>query len=136
MTFMRLIRRLIKNGRGQALVELALVLPLLILLLFGTMEFGRIFHSYLALANASREGARAGIVGADDAGIRTKVKDVAASLELEDSQIDITPGQDSRSRGVPLTIQVDYQVNLLTPVLNIIIPDPFPLSTSTTMRVE
>ena len=60
------------------------------------------------LANAYREGARAGIVGADDAGIRTKVKDVAASLELEDSQIDITPGQDSRSRGVPLTIQVAF----------------------------
>ena len=75
---MWLIRKLIKNKRGQALVELALVLPLLILLLFGTMEFGRIFHSYLVLTNASREGARAGIVGADDAGIRTKVKDVAA----------------------------------------------------------
>ncbi len=133
---MGLIRRLIKNGRGQALVELALALPLLILLLFGTMEFGRIFHSYLVLTNASREGARAGIVGADDTGIRTKVKDVGASLRLADSQIEITPGQVSRSRGVPLTIKVDCQVDLVTPVLNLIIPDPFPLSASTTMRVE
>ena len=118
------------------MVELALVLPILILLLMGTMEFGRIFHSYLVITNASREGARAGVVGVDDSGIKTKVRDVANSLALTDSQITITPGQGSRSRGVPLTVQVNYSVNLVTPVLDLVIPNPFPLTASTTMRVE
>jgi len=133
---MRLIRKLIKNKQGQALVELALVLPILIMLIMGTIEFGRIFHSYLLITNAAREGARAGIVGLDDTAIRTRVKDVSVSLALADSQISIEPIQNSRVRGVPLTIQVDYSINLITPVLDVVLPNPFPLTTSTTMRVE
>lgn len=133
---MRLIKKLLGEKRGQALVELALILPILIVILMGTMEFGRIFHSYLVITNASREGARAGVVGLDDTGIRTKVKDVATSLSLSDTQINITPGYSSRSRGVPLTVQVDYSVSLVTPVLGVAVPNPFPLTASTTMRVE
>lgn len=133
---MRLIKKLLGEKRGQALVELALILPILILILMGTMEFGRIFHSYLVITNASREGARAGVVGLDDTGIRTKVKDVATSLSLSDTQINITPGYSSRSRGVPLTVQVDYSISLVTPMLGVAVPNPFPLTASTTMRVE
>lgn len=133
---MRHIRKLIKDKRGQALVELALVLPLLILLVMGTMEFGRVFHSYLIITNASREGARTGIIGKTDAEIITKVKDVAASLGLTDSQISITPDQSLRTRGVPLTVKVDYSVSLVTPVLDALVTNPFPLTASTTMRVE
>ncbi len=133
---MRLIKQLLGEKRGQALVELALILPILIIILMGTMEFGRIFHSYLVITSASREGARAGVVGLDDTGIRTKVKDVATSLSLSDTQITITPGYGSRSRGVPLTVQVKYSVSLVTPVLGVAVPNPFPLTASTTMRVE
>lgn len=134
---MRLIQRLVSDKRGQALVELALILPILILLIMGTMEFGRIFHSYLLITNASREGARVGIVGASNDVIKNNVKDVAVSLGLTDSQISITPvDQSSRTRGAPLTIKVDYSVSLITPVLDAIVPNPFPLTASTTMRVE
>lgn len=133
---MRLLRKLIRDKRGQALVELALVLPLLLLLVMGTMEFGRIFHSYLLITNASREGARTAITGTDDNGIRTIVKDVTVSLGLTDAQITITPTTGLRTRGVPLTVEVDYSVNLITPVPTVIVPNPFPLSALTTMRVE
>jgi len=134
--FLQLVRNLLKNKKGQALVELALVLPILILLLMGTMEFGRIFHSYLVITNASREGARAGVVGLDDSGIKSSVRGVATSLSLSDTQINITPGYGSRSRGVPLTVQVNYSVSLVTPMLGVAVPNPFPLTASTTMRVE
>ncbi|MCL6560135.1 MAG: pilus assembly protein [Firmicutes bacterium] len=133
---MRLIRRLIGNARGQALVELALVLPILILLVMGAIEFGRVFNSYLLITNASREGARAGITGEYDTEIRTRVKTVADSLSLTDSDITITPEQSFRTRGVPLTVEVNHSVNLVTPLFGTIIPDPFPLSSSTTMRME
>jgi Flp pilus assembly protein TadG len=47
------------NGaRGQALVEFALVLPLLIILILGVMEIGTALYSYLSLATANREGVR------------------------------------------------------------------------------
>lgn len=51
----------VKNNRGAALVEFAIVLPLLLLLLVGMIEFGLLFYNKQVLTNASREGARAGI---------------------------------------------------------------------------
>ncbi|MCO5386708.1 MAG: pilus assembly protein [Desulfosporosinus sp.] len=46
-----------KGDEGQALVEMALILPLLFLLLFGVIEMGRIGYAYISISNATREGA-------------------------------------------------------------------------------
>jgi len=46
--------------RGQAVVEFALILPLFMLLLFAAIEFGRAYYELHLLANAAREGSRAG----------------------------------------------------------------------------
>jgi len=51
-----------KNHRGATAVEFAIVFPLLILLLFGIIEFSVILYDKAMITNASREGARAGIV--------------------------------------------------------------------------
>jgi len=49
------------HGRsGQAIVEFALVLPVLVLMLFGAIEFGRAYYDLHLLANAARAGARVG----------------------------------------------------------------------------
>jgi Flp pilus assembly protein TadG len=45
---------------GQGLVEFALTLPLLILIMVGILDLGRIYFAYMSIVNASREGARAG----------------------------------------------------------------------------
>ena len=50
------------NNRGVAIVEFAIVLPLLMILLFGIIEFGFIIYNKAMITNASREGARIGIV--------------------------------------------------------------------------
>ena len=57
----RLIEK-IKNEKGAALVEFAIVLPLLLMLVFGMIEFSIMFYDKAVITNASREGARAGIV--------------------------------------------------------------------------
>src|SRR5258708_6394373 len=44
--------------RGQSLVELALAMPVLLLLLLGTVDLGRAYYTYVAAENAAREGAR------------------------------------------------------------------------------
>src|SRR6185295_6441107 len=49
-----------KRGRGQALVELALIVPILLLILTGTIEFGFVFTHNLTLEYATREAARVG----------------------------------------------------------------------------
>lgn len=52
----------INNRRGAAAVEFAIILPLLVLLLFATIEVGLLIYNKQIITGASREGARAGIV--------------------------------------------------------------------------
>lgn len=51
-----------KRERGASALEFALVLPVLLIILFGIIEFGLLMYNKQVLTNASREGARAGIV--------------------------------------------------------------------------
>jgi Flp pilus assembly protein TadG len=46
-------------SKGQSLIEFALLLPLLVLIIFGVLDLGRAFFSFIAITNAAREGARA-----------------------------------------------------------------------------
>jgi len=50
------------NERGQAVIELALTLPLLLIVVFGIIDFGFMFQRYEAVTNAAREGARLGVL--------------------------------------------------------------------------
>ena len=56
------MRNLHRSEKGAAAVEFALLLPLLMMILFGIIEFGIALHQQSILTNASREGARLGIV--------------------------------------------------------------------------
>ena len=55
-------------SRGQSLVEFALIFPVLVLLLFGIVDFGRAIYDYNTLANAARVGVRVAIVNQNGAG--------------------------------------------------------------------
>ena len=54
----RLVTWLRRNEAGQAMVEMALVLPILLILIGGIVDFGWLFYNQLSLTNAAREGAR------------------------------------------------------------------------------
>jgi Flp pilus assembly protein TadG len=61
-------------GRGQSLVEFALASPVILLLLLGTIDLGRMYSQYVALKNGAREGAGYGISKpADTAGMKAVV---------------------------------------------------------------
>jgi len=51
-----------KSQAGASVIEFAVVLPLLVVLVFGIIEFGMLLYNQQVITNASREGARAGIV--------------------------------------------------------------------------
>jgi Flp pilus assembly protein TadG len=53
--------------RGDAVLEFALLTPLLILILFGILELGRVVDAWIVVHNAAREGARAGVLMHSDA---------------------------------------------------------------------
>jgi Flp pilus assembly protein TadG len=68
--------------RGQALVEFALVLPVLLVILMGTVDAGRLIFAYNSVANAAREGGRTAIVNQTPDEVRTKAAEQAAALGL------------------------------------------------------
>ncbi len=78
-----------RHGRraGTATVEFALVVPLLLLLLLGIVEFGLLFQDFIIAKNAAREGARCGALGASTAEIEAKVMEVATALNEADITI-------------------------------------------------
>jgi len=130
--------KLRKNQKGQSLLELALALPVMLLILFGTLEFGRIFHSYIIITHAAREGARIGAVGATDAEIINRIREIAP-LPQANTNLNVTriePSQSARTSGQPLTVEVTYDVDLVTPLFSSILPNPFTLTAQATMRLE
>jgi Flp pilus assembly protein TadG len=63
------------SERGAALVEVALTLPLLLLVAVGIFEFGRAYQTWQVLTNAAREGARIAVLpGTDDASVEERVQ--------------------------------------------------------------
>lgn len=125
----------LRSEKGQSLVELALILPILIVILFGIIEFGRVFHSYLVITHAAREGARYGIICKDAGMIKGKVEEVAVGIDLEPEDITINP-TNNITPGIPLTVTVNHEIELLTPVLADILPNPIQLTATSTMRAE
>jgi len=85
--------------RGTVTVELALVVPILLVLLFGIAEFGLLFRDLLILKNAAREGSRAGAVGATTAAISDTALSVATGLNIEDISITLKNGTCNEETG-------------------------------------
>jgi len=124
-----------KSENGQSLVEFALILPLLVLLLFGIVDFARIFHAYLTIDHAGREAARAASVGKDDVTVKNTALNDAASIHLLSGGVVISPSG-TRTSGDDVSITITYPFTFLTPVIGEIVGGSFTLSDTTVMRVE
>ena len=76
-----------RSERGSQLIEFALVLPLLLLVVLGIMDFGLLFQRYEAVTNAAREGARVAVlVGYPDSDVQFR-----AQQYLTDAGLTATP---------------------------------------------
>ncbi len=127
-----------KRQRGQSLVEFALVLPLLVLILMGILDFGRAFYAYSVVANSAREGARVGVVApTTDAEIRAAVRRFTIGLEaIPDAKIAITPSG-TRVSGETIRVRVEYDFLAVTPLIDSFLPGGrLTLFSSATMVVE
>lgn len=131
-----MIRRLRQGEHGQALVEMALVLPLFFLLLFGVIEMGRIGYAYITVSNVAREGGRIATIGGNDSVINTSIKDAAVSLDPASLTITINPPESQRHSGEAVTVKVTYPVHLIIPLISNVIPNPVVVSSTIIMRLE
>lgn len=128
----------LNNQKGQALVEMALILPLLLLLLFGIFEFSRIYSAQLIVTHSAREGARAAAVGTLDAEVEDlmKLRVSALSLNPDLLNINIAPAHNNRSRGESVSINIEYPVKIFAPIISRIVGNPYVVKSEVTMRVE
>ncbi len=131
-----MIRRIHNGENGQALVEMALILPLFLLLLFGVIEMGRIGYAYVSVSNAAREGGRVATIGGTDLEIKNTIQNAATALDSISLTIIITPLEANRQSGQEVTINVTYPVQLVIPIISNVIPNPVVVSSSIVMRLE
>ena len=101
-----------RNKRlGAAIVEMAICLPVIVLLTFGTIELASGLFLKQTLTSAAHEGALAGMrLDATEASVRDRVELILAVREVEDCVITITPSGrafDAMQSGDTFTIQID-----------------------------
>jgi Flp pilus assembly protein TadG len=103
-----------RGDQGAAAVEFALVLPLLVLVLFAIIDFGRMLNAQITLTEAAREGARAGaILGAAQGEARA----LAVAGDLGPTvDPDVTSCPNSPSTTADVTATVTYEFEFVTPL--------------------
>jgi len=134
----------LKGERGQAMVEFAMIVPIFLLLVFAIVDFGMGLYSWITVTNAAREGARIGAVGADSTTITQRVRDTAGSLNNSNLTVTVQNASDQGGvSGSSVSVHVDYQYHLITPVGNILhlvsggnIGSVIDFNSTTEMRME
>lgn len=104
------IIRFIKSEKGASVVEFAIILPILVMLVFGIFEFGVAYSKYIALTHAAREGARLAAVGLDkDPGfdLEQAIRERAPSVEIETITVENPEGSDI---GDPVVVTVTGEI--------------------------
>jgi Flp pilus assembly protein TadG len=109
---MKILPAICRNQRGQAVIEFALVLPLLLLLVFGVTEFGRAWMTKNVITSAAREGCRVAVVTDPDAtAVNNRVNLVCAAGRVTPGAVTVVgPDPADPERIVTVTVQTDFQV--------------------------
>ncbi len=117
------LRRLDRSGqrrsgwqRGQALIETALMIPMLLLLAFGVVGVGRVAQGQMGVSAVARETARAAALADSpaEASLRglARGQDVAAGYRLTNGSLQLTVDPGSLARGSPVQAAARYEVTL------------------------
>ena len=133
---MKASRNMRKNERGQAMVEFAVIVPILLVLLLGIMQLGVVYNNWVTLTDAARAGARKGAVCrsgcSPDAATATTnaVKNSAANLNQSNLSVSVSS---SWTQGSDVTVSASYPWSVN--VLGVVVASGTMTST-TTERVE
>ncbi|HEY7429747.1 MAG TPA: TadE/TadG family type IV pilus assembly protein [Streptosporangiaceae bacterium] len=98
--------------RGAAAVEFALLFPVLLLIVFGIIDFGRALNAQITLTQAAREGARLAAVGQPNVASRTQ----AAATGLSPVSVSVTGCPTGAGLGVDAVVRATYSFSFVTPV--------------------
>jgi|SRR5436190_15758221 len=143
-------KRLRRDERGAALLEMAFTLPLLLLISIGILEFGRAFQTWQILTNAAREGARVAVLpGMDDSMVTARVQEYVQAGVLDPSattqvtiqrSVAISYGSGTAS-GSKVIVSYPFKFMVLNGVAKLVatnttLGSDFTMAASATMRNE
>ena len=126
------LHKKLRSESGASAVEFALLLPVLMMILFGIIEFGLALHRQAILTNASREGARLGIVQSvppiTTAAVNTKINDYLGPAGIAPGTVARTIVGAGGVTGTPVTVTLTlpytYAVlpglTSITPTINLV----------------
>jgi Flp pilus assembly protein TadG len=100
--------------RGAVAVEFALLVPLLVMILLGIMEFGRAYNAQVTLTNAAREGVRSMAINNSQATARTAAKTAATQLNPALVDGNVTFSATDCTVGTQITVTVSYSLSTMT----------------------
>ncbi len=131
----------IKNEEGQALVEFALVLPLLLIIVCTIIDFGWVFYHNISINNCSREGARYAVVNSEKENrefyIRERIMATAPDSIKGKLEVEIVFSDAENPSNGDVTVKVTGKIQALTPVAGIFFRgQEITLTSQTTMKVE
>jgi Flp pilus assembly protein TadG len=129
-----MVKRLLSHQKGQSLVEFALLLPLLLYLICGIIDFGRIMYTHMQLNMVAQEAVRLGGLGRNDAEIQQYIWDHVDHPSLV--AVTIAPSDSVRNSGDYVKVSLEEQVDYITPLLSNVLPSPYLVMTDSTIRVE
>ncbi|HRT82339.1 MAG TPA: TadE/TadG family type IV pilus assembly protein [Oscillospiraceae bacterium] len=134
------MKSILTKEKGQSLIEFALILPILLILVGGIIDFGWLFYNQSSLNNAAREGARYAIVQTAKTEriqlITNKINSVTPQ-SLKPVTIEISYSNMQTPLLGDVTIKLSSQVRILTPVMGVFVSgQKRTLSAQATMKVE
>lgn len=136
------------GGRGQSLVEFALVLPLFLLLVAAMVDFGMGIYSNITVLNAAREGARASITSPGDTTlVEDRVRAMATGLNQSDLTVNTTCQRPAAppattwgactgtafQSGDAVVVDVNYTYRMIWPLA---FGNQIPMASQVRMRIE
>jgi hypothetical protein len=108
------VRLLRQPDRGAAAVEAALVLPILLLIVFGIIDFGRMLNAQITLNEAAREGARAVALDASwESRVDTAARGLGGVAQLDADVVECGPAPHPDDDAV---LTLNYSFSYITPV--------------------
>jgi Flp pilus assembly protein TadG len=142
--------RLLRSQRGTALIETALILPILLLICVGIFEFGRAYQTWEVLTNAAREGARVVILpSAGPSEAEARVRDYlkagglayGASVGVSVTPASVSMGDAGSASGWKVTVTYPFSFMVLQPVAQLVVSgtmtgSPISIVATATMREE
>lgn len=104
------------RDRGSVAVEFALLLPVLLLLIFGIIDFGRAINDQITLTQAAREGARLASLGYSASAVTTRAQSAATGLSPAPTVAVTTACPTGAGNGVDAVVKLTYTFTFVTPV--------------------